>query len=41
MPHDKSPIFINQLGYIQNFYIWQRSLNTIQIGIQFNKKNAL
>lgn len=34
----KSPIFINQLGYIQNFYIWPISFNEIQIGIFFNQK---
>lgn len=34
----KPPLFINQLGYIQNFYIWPTSSTDIQIGIFFNQK---
>jgi hypothetical protein len=34
----KSPLFLNQLGYFQNFYIWPVSPSDIQIGIFYNFK---
>jgi hypothetical protein len=34
----KSPVFVNQLGYIQNFYIWPISANDIQVGIFYSSK---
>lgn len=34
----RSPIFINHIGYIQNFYIWQYSSTDVQMGIYFHKQ---